>query len=138
MTLILLNSELGMRLVCGQTNRCRDSHTTHLTIHGHKLSALPNHFRDATRLVQHLTRHMQHLRSLKITHLPSFGPLSALPPLLHTRLQHLTLEIGSRRSCVEPEALKYHLHGTSCLIHLKVEGLLRAGRCAAFLPDPPL
>ena len=119
--LILVISELGVRLANHQLNWCHDAQTTHLTVHGFRLSALPNHFRDGTRLFSHLTHHMQHLRSLKITQLSSFGPLSSLPPLLATQLQCLTLGFGGRhRSWVEPEALKYHLQGISCLVHLKV------------------
>lgn len=64
---------------------------------------------------------MQHLLSLEISWLPSFGPLSSLPPLLATQLQCLTLGFGGQDRCwVEPEALKYHLQGISVLVNLKV------------------
>lgn len=65
-TSILHNSERGLRLVDQRTKRCHDAQIIQLTIHGYKLSAVPNHFRP-THLVAHLTRHMEHLRSLKIT-----------------------------------------------------------------------
>ncbi len=61
---------------------------------------------------------MPALTALQISQLPSFGPLSGLPPGLHARLTRLEL-LDSERLLRGTQTLAFNLRGISALVNLQ-------------------
>jgi hypothetical protein len=85
-------SHACVRSVCQLFLTCRDAPTTHLNLSGTLVSRQRDHFRAVGRWLEHLLRHMPRLTSINIAQLHSFGPLSSLPAVLHTRLRRLSVD----------------------------------------------
>jgi hypothetical protein len=115
---ILGGSDLSIRLVDKQLRACRDAPLTVLRIDGTKIASIQGHYLRASALLAALTQHMAALTSLTITQLPSFGPLSALPPSLH-RLKRLELLDSDRLLSRGDASLAFHLRGISALVSLQ-------------------
>ena len=121
--LLLEPTSASHRLVSKQFRRCKDAPLTTMTIKGMEFGRIEaDHFARAQQALTQLTQHSKALTCLVITHLPSFGPLSAGLPkclLISQQLKTLKLHDIDRLVSGGDASLAFHLRGISSLVNLE-------------------